>query len=209
MRVPAIWSPRTGRQCDTHLPALWSPLRSAPNTLPDVGTNHSVWALFFFLFVFILSFLNSLYLLPTSLSIQPLESLCRPLPVPSLSGLLSGRTPGSCILAPQLRALQVGAAPRAPPEAQLLPACVFAGRCHQRGRRKRFLWNGWLWTCWSRTGLTQHGDNRMVVPLQPHTGEIKPNKSVRTDACTHSGVPNKGILMDPLGRARTEWQWAP
>lgn len=164
---------------------------------------------FFFLFVFILSFLNSLYLLPTSLSIQPLESLCRPLPVPSLSGLLSGRTPGSCILAPQLRVLQVGAAPRAPPEAQLLPACVFAGRCHQRGRQKRFLWNGWLWTCWSRTGLTQHGDNRMVVPLQPHTGEIKPNKSVRTDACTHSGVPNKGILMDPLGRARTEWQWAP
>lgn len=69
MRVPAISSPHTDRQSDTRLPALWSRLRSAQNTLPCVGTNHGVWGLvFFFLFVFILSFLLSLYLLPTSLS---------------------------------------------------------------------------------------------------------------------------------------------
>lgn len=86
MRVPAIWSPRTGRQCDTHLPALWSPLRSAPNTLPDVGTNHSVWALFFFFylslsFLFCAPFLSSLHLSPSSLS-KVSAARCPSLPFP-------------------------------------------------------------------------------------------------------------------------------
>lgn len=148
-------------------------------------------------------FFSALPVSPPYISLQPLEILCRPLPVPSLSAPLSGRIPGAFMLA-----LSSWLCRWAPPEAQLLPACVFAGLCHQRGLRKLFLWNGCLWTCWSRMSLTQNGDDRMVVPVHPHTGEIKPTKFVHTDICMPSGVPSKGILIDPLGRARTGWQRA-
>lgn len=111
MRVPAIWSPRTGRQCDTHLPALWSPLWSAPNTLPDVGTNHSVWALFFFS-ICLYPFFSALPFSPPYISLhlasrKSLPPAARPFPFrsdvrqdsrvlhfgPSAQGSAGGRSP--------------------------------------------------------------------------------------------------------------------
>lgn len=149
---------------------------------------------FFFFFSLSLSFLfcspfiSSLHLSPASRNSLP--SAACPFPF----GCAVRQDSRGVHFGPQLRALRMGTAPRAPPEAQLLPACVFTGLCHQRGLRKLFLWNGCLWTCWSRMGLTQNGDDRMLAPFHPHTGEVKPNKFVRTDVCLPSGVPGKGIL---------------
>lgn len=162
-----------------------------------------VWFFVFPLFVFLLSFLLSPSLLPTSLSSLLKFSAVRCLSLP-FRLCCQARFQGlSCWPSAH------GSADGHRPRLSSCPRVFSLDSVTSEGCESSFCGtdvSGLVGA--GRACLTQNGDDRMVVPVHPHTGEIKPTKFVHTDMCMLSGVPSKGILIDPLGRARTGWQRA-